>query len=88
MVSKILAAVFAVAVLSVGGYTYWHYSGSCCDTQPSANVPNTTEVPPCCQELSRTSCFSLPPREGCCEDINLNSAGTPEFLAIQPREVK
>src|SRR6478735_11096331 len=34
MASKILAAVFAVAVLSVGGYTYWEYADGtpCCGT--------------------------------------------------------
>jgi len=87
MVSKILAAVFAVAVLTVGGYAYWHYS-DCCGTPPTApQQPTSTEAPPCCQEPSRTSCVGLSTSARCCED-DLNSAGTPEVLAIQPREVK
>ena len=30
MLSKILAGVLAVAVLTVGGYAYWQYSDGCC----------------------------------------------------------
>jgi len=89
MVSKILAAVFAVAVLTVGGYTYWQYSGGhCCGTQPAAAPSTCTETPSCCQEPSRTSCFGLPPGESCCEDVDFNAKPSPEVLTIQPRVVQ
>ena len=90
MAPKILATLLAIAVLTVGGYTYWQYAdgGHCCGSR--ANVPSTeptdTTAPPCCQEPSRTSCFSLPPGEGCCED--LPAVKSPEVLDIPPREVK
>ena len=90
MVPKILAAVLAVAVLSVGGYTYWHYSdGHCCPLQAAADQvtssdPATAEKPSCCQQPSRTGGVSLSTGEGCCEDGH----ATPEVLDIPPREVK
>ena len=94
MVPKILAAVLAVAVLSVGGYTYWHYSdGHCCPLQAAANQlatsePATAETPSCCQPPSRTDCVNLSTADGCCEDIVMTGPGSPEVLDIPPREVK
>jgi hypothetical protein len=90
MVSKILAAVLAVGVLSVGGYTYWtHADGQCCGSKPQTTpVSTSTEsTPPCCQEPTRTSCFGLPPQEvNCCGETD--GPATTEILTIQPREVK
>jgi hypothetical protein len=93
MASKILAAVFAVAVLSVGGYTYWQYADGthCCATkvqapEPSTGSPAASLSLPCCQEPSRTSCVSLAPGESCCDDTP--AAAGPEVLTIAPREVK
>jgi hypothetical protein len=93
MASKFLAAVFAVAVLSVGGYTYWHYAdgSGCCGTQAPASE-STTGCPansltlPCCQEPSRTSGASLSPGEACCEGAP--AITSPEVLTVVPREVK
>jgi hypothetical protein len=89
MVSKILAAVLAVGVLSVGGYTYWKYAdGHCCGSNPQTTPISTpTEtVPPCCQEPSRTSCFGLPQEVNCCGEADVPAAA--EVLTVQPREVK
>jgi hypothetical protein len=91
MICKILTVVFAAAVLTVGGYTYWHYSdGHCCGAPPTATQhPNDcADLPPCCLEPSRTSCFGLPKGEACCEDIDLTRPPVPEVLTIQPREVQ
>jgi hypothetical protein len=86
MLSKILAVVLAVTVLSVGGYAYWQYTN---DTPATPTEEQTTSgcktVPPapCCLEPSRASCVSV---EGCCSE---KDTGTPsEVLAIEPREVK
>lgn len=95
MASKILAAVLAVAVLSVGGYTYWQYAEGhgCCGTRTATSAgelptacPSDATVPPCCQEPSRSSCLSASADIPCCEDAPATAA--PEVLAIQPREVK
>ena len=93
MASKILAAVFAVAVLSVGGYTYWEYAdGSrCCGSngatpEPTTGCPIVSVALPCCQEPARTSCVSLAPGESCCDQPA--AAPSPEVLSIPPREVK
>jgi hypothetical protein len=96
MVSKVLAAVFAVAVLSVGGYTYWYseYGGEgncskCLSNQrPVAATPEAVlAVPPCCQEPSRTGAITLDAGESCCADT-AKAPGTTEVLTIQPHEVK
>jgi hypothetical protein len=93
MASKILAGLLAVAVLSVGGYTYWQYADGhgCCGTrttttEPSTGCPSAESIAPCCQEPSRTSCLSLSTDSPCCEDAPTKAV--PEVLAIQPREVK
>jgi hypothetical protein len=94
MVTKVLAAVFAVAVLTVGGYTYWQYSDGCCGTPPASDQPpsqpisTSLEVPPCCLEPSRTSRFSLSKPDGCCEDVDFNARPRVEVLTVQPREVQ
>jgi hypothetical protein len=94
MVPKFLAGLLAVAVLSVGGYTYWHYSdGQCCPLQAAANQLTTSETataekPSCCQQPSRTDCVNLSTADGCCEDIVMKPTPTPEVLDIPPREVK
>ena len=94
MMPKILAAVLALAVLSVGGYTYWHYSdGHCCPLQAAANQLTGTnqpaaETPACCQQPSRTDCVNLATADGCCEDIVMKPMPAPEILDIPPREVK
>ena len=94
MVSKILAGLLAVAVLSVGGYTYWHYSegGRCCPLQGAANQiggdESAGETPSCCQQPSRTDCVNLSTADGCCEDIVMTATPSPEVLNIPPREVK
>lgn len=93
MASKILAAVFAVAVLSVGGYTYWEYADGtpCCGTNAPA-PESTTGSPivsvalPCCQEPPRASCVSLAPGESCCDEPA--TVTSPEVLKIPPREVR
>jgi hypothetical protein len=86
MLSKVLAGVFAVAVLTVGGYAYWQYTDGapCCGTQaPDQSAANTT---PCCQEPSRGACpFASTDAPGCCDE---SGTVTPEVVAIQPREVK
>jgi hypothetical protein len=93
MVAKILAGLLAVAVVSVGGYTYYQYSdGSpCCASRsqtsaPSTGCPSESDTPPCCTEPSRTSCMTLPAGEGCCDDPP--SKSSTEVLNIPPREVK
>src|SRR3954452_9466488 len=74
MASKILAGLLAVAVLSVGGYTYWQYADGhgCCGTQspatePSSGCPSSEATSPCCLEPSRTSCLTSTDSP-CCED--------------------
>src|SRR4051794_41597766 len=91
MASKILAGLLAVAVLSVGGYTYWQYAdGHCCGTRTTTTEPTacpaSATLAPCCEEPSRTSCLSLSTEAPCCEDVPTPAAT--EVLAIQPREVK
>jgi hypothetical protein len=93
MASKILAGLLAVAVLSVGGYTYWQYADGhgCCGTQSPTTEPSTgcstdATIAPCCLEPSRTSCLSTSTDSPCCEDAPTSAA--PEVLAVQPREVK
>jgi hypothetical protein len=94
MASKILASLLAVAVLSVGGYTYWQYAdGHCCGPRTatstgelSTGCPSTGATAPCCEEPSRTSCPSLSTDSPCCEDAP--TSATAEVLAVQPREVK
>ena len=94
MIPKVLATVLAVAVLSVGGYTYWHHSdGHCCPLKAAADQLTSTdepvgETPSCCQQPSRTDCVSLSTADGCCEDIVMKPTPTPEVLDIPPREVK
>ena len=84
MVSKILAGLLAVAVLSVGGYTYWQFTdGHCCGSQIQPVQTSEGDTPPCCQQPSRTS-LSLSTGDACCEDVH----ATPEVLDIPPREVK
>ena len=93
MVSKILAVTLAVAVLTVGGYTYWQYADGtpCCGTraqtpEASTGCPAASVSLPCCQEPSRVTRASLSPGESCCEDAP--AANSPEVLAVMPREVK
>jgi hypothetical protein len=85
MLSKIIAGVLAAAVLTVGGYAYWEYSsdtpGSCHQSTEPCSVQSTA-TPPCCQEPSRTGKAGEPCC--CCE----GEEGTPEVLAIAPRELK
>ena len=93
MIPKVLAAVLAVAVRSVGGYTYWHYSGGhCCPLQAAANQLSTgdqpAETPSCCQQPSRTDCVNLSTADGCCQDVVMTDLPAPEVLDIPPREVK
>lgn len=97
MASKILAGLLAVAVLSVGGYTYWQYADGhgCCGTRTvapaddlSVGCPSHEAISPCCQEPSRSSGLSTADDSPtCCEDAPA-AAPTPEVLAIRPREVK
>ncbi len=90
MFSKILIGVFAVAVMSVGGFAYYHHSTGCCplglkDSPCSASpVEQTGTVPPCCQQPSR---LSVSAEGSCCMDEG-SAIGTAEVLAIAPREVK
>jgi hypothetical protein len=86
--SKILAGVFAIAVLTVGGYTYWYYSDSPGESscrQPSGEPAQITVPLPCCQEPTRASCLQ-PADVPCCKEDD--SPVAPETLAIAPREVK
>jgi hypothetical protein len=88
MLSKVLAGVFAVAVLTVGGYAYWQYTDGapCCGTRAAAEQ-STSDTPPCCQEPSRASCpFAATDAPACCDESS--PAVAAEALAIQPREVK
>jgi hypothetical protein len=91
MVSKVLAAVLVVAVLSVGGYTYWQYADSpCCTPIQPRNTPVTTAVvepvtPSCCQEPSRVTAAA---GECCCESAGSATEPKAEVLAIMPHEVK
>lgn len=85
MLSKIIAGVLAAAVLTVGGYAYWNCSCCSCDSQTEAVTTcpqQTATVPPCCQEPSRIKVSA----EGCC--CCEGEEGTPEVLAVAPREVK
>lgn len=88
MLSKVLAGLLAVAVLTVGGYAYWQYTDGtspCCGTKAAADQP-TCDIPPCCQEPSRGSCpLAITDNPACCEET---TPAAPEALAIQPREVK
>jgi len=87
MFSKVLAGVFAVAVLTAGGYAYWQYTDGapCCRTQTAADTEPSDQAP-CCQELGRMSCPLSPAvAPACCDE---SDAGAPEVLAIQPREMK
>jgi hypothetical protein len=88
MLSKVLAGVLAVAVLTVGGYAYWQNTdGShCCGTQPTDPV-SATDYPDCCQEPSRASCCPLTATDApaCCQE---SAPAEPEVLAIAPRELK
>ena len=93
MISKVLAVVFAVAVLSVGGYTYWQFAdgSSCCGTkaqspEASTRCPAVSVSLPCCQDPSRVTYFSVSAGEVSCEDAP--PATGPEVLAVMPREVK
>jgi hypothetical protein len=93
MVSKILAVALAVAVLTVGGYTYWQYADGtpCCGTQAqtsesSTGCPAASVSLPCCQEPSRASAISLSAGEACCEDTPATNG--PEVLPVMPRVVK
>ena len=95
MVTKVLAVVFAAAVLTAGGYTYWQYADGCCGTEsvsaqpPAAQPPcPSAEVSPCCLEPTRAARFSTRSGEGCCDDVDFNAPAGPEVLTIQPREVK
>ena len=86
MLSKVLAGVFAVAVLTAGGYAYWQYTegAHCCGTQPTAS--ESCDTPACCQEPSRASCtLAVSDAPGCCSESDPVQA---EVVAIQPREVK
>jgi hypothetical protein len=93
MVSKILAVTLAVAVLTVGGYTYWEYADGapCCGVQAqtpeaSTGCPAASVSLPCCQEPSRSGPVSLASVEACCEEAPARNG--PEVLAVMPREVK
>ena len=88
MASKLLAVIFAVAVLTVGGYTYCHYSDCPCESScsQSSGEPAQITVPlPCCQEPTRACCLQAPDI-ACCKDDDGPVAA--ETLAIAPREVK
>lgn len=83
MLSKILAGVFAVMVLTAGGYAYWQYASNPNDSPaPTEGCSTRTTPVPCCQEPSRT-CAIAPP---CCSELDGDTS--PEVLAIEPREVK
>ena len=92
MIAKILAGVLGVAVVSLGGYTYWAYamqgSGSgCCPFQSrQTQVPVCGDTEPCCQQLSR--CEDVPTK--CIEPLTTPTATVPDVdnLTIQPREVE
>ena len=88
MFSKILAGVFAVAVLTVGGIAYWQYAGGTADnsTQSSGCSSQPAPMPPCCQEASRANCLTGPAEISCCRDTDCESPA--EALAIPPREIK
>jgi hypothetical protein len=93
MVSKILAVTLAVAVLTVGGYTYWQYAdGTPCrgthgqTSEASTGCPAASVSLPCCQEPSRSGPVSLSAGETCCEGAAAPTG--PEVLAVMPREVK
>jgi hypothetical protein len=92
VLSKILAGVLAVGVLTVGGYAYWQQSSDCCcDTttdqqQPSSDCPaQSDETPSCCQAPSRAS-LTKHTDASCCD--SLDSVVSAETLDIPPREVK
>ncbi len=93
MVAKVLAAVMTVAVLVVGAVVYKNQTGCCPIAAPHDAVSSkpscaAAEAPPCCQEPTRTSCFTLSPETpACCEDVDFNPPAKPEQLTIQPREV-
>jgi len=90
MFSKILIGVFAVAVMTVGGFAYYNHLTGCCPLglkdSPCAASPEeqTSTVPPCCQQPSRISVSAEAP---CCMSEG-PASGTSEVLAIEPREVK
>jgi hypothetical protein len=89
MLSKVLAGVFAAAVLTVGGYAYYQYATGAPDpvtdpaTQPATGccAVQSIAAPSCCQEPTRAAAVS-----SCCGDDA--PAATVEVLAVQPREVK
>jgi hypothetical protein len=90
VISKILAGVFAIAVLTVGGYAYWQYADGTADTptQPSGCSSQPTPMPPCCQEPSRSTSGSTDTVVPCCEmPTTANPLGAEE-LTIPPREIK
>jgi hypothetical protein len=87
VLSKVLAGVFAVAVLTVGGYAYWQYTdGPCCGDR-TASDRSASDTLPCCQEPSRGSVcpFAATDAPACCDE---SGSVAPEVVAIQPREVK
>jgi hypothetical protein len=88
VISKILAGVFAVAVLIVGGYAYWQYADGAADTptQSSGCSSQPTQVLPCCQEPSRANYLTGPADISCCRDTDNGSPA--EAIAIPPREIK
>jgi len=92
MFSKVLIGMFAVIVMSVGGFAYYNHSTGCCPLglvdSPGTScspVEQSAEVPSCCQQPSR---LSLSIESPCCGFSEASAAGTVEVLAIAPREVK
>jgi hypothetical protein len=86
MLSKLLAVVLAVTVLTVGGYSYWQYTNDApavtsCSEEPTPDGCKSVPAP-CCQEPSRSACLSI---ETCCGE---KESTTTEVLTIEPREVK
>jgi len=88
VLSKILAGVLAVGVLSVGGFAYWQYADCPCDTpteQPSACPSQGTETSPCCLQPLRGS-LAQSTDASCSKDSEVVTSA--ETLAIPPREVE
>ena len=90
MISKILAGVFAVAVLTVGGIAYWQYANCCADTSTlsSGCSSEPAPTPPCCQQPLRSTSSSSDTVVPCCEmPTTLDLPGV-ETLTVPPREIK
>src|SRR5262249_17663394 len=90
VISKILAGVFAVTVLTVGGYAYWQYADGPAEnpTHPSGCSSQPAPMPPCCHQPSRATSGSSDTVVPCCDlPLTPDSLGAEE-LTIPPREIK